>query len=114
MSLDRNKPVQTRDGRKVTIYTWDAPVYAPIHGLVEGNNIPDYWGADGGYFLMPLGGNGADLINVPEQPKKHKFYAHMLKYDDGVFGLIGFPQKITYAHYLSAIKEIEIEEGEGL
>jgi hypothetical protein len=113
MSLDRNKPVQTRDGRKVTIYTWDAPNWRyPIHGRVENEINPLGWDADGHF----TGSRecGLDLINVPEQPKKHKFYAHMLKYDDGVFGLIGFPQKITYAHYLSAIKEIEIEEGEGL
>jgi len=34
MSIDWTKPVQTRDGRKVTIYTTTAPTEYPVHGYI--------------------------------------------------------------------------------
>lgn len=60
--LDRNKPVQTRDGRKVTIYAWDAPSTLPIHGLVEGSPRPAAWCM---YGQSPVS-NKFDLINTPQ------------------------------------------------
>ncbi len=65
MSLDKSKPAQTRDGRSVVIYTWDAPGQQPIHGRVDGVVAPFAWFADGRYY----GGSnvcGMDLLNAPE------------------------------------------------
>lgn len=64
--LDRTKPVQTRDGRKVTIYAWDAGGDEPIHGRIEGENGPTSWYADGSYFNEINLSDDCDLINTPQ------------------------------------------------
>lgn len=114
MSLDRNKPVQTRDGRKVTIYTWNAPSSTyPIHGYADGFAGPSSWCATGAYHT-----EGAiyqfDLINVPEQPKKHKVKVAFLDYGGAPHPAPHRDPPFEYVGKLIAIKEIEFTEGEGL
>ena len=41
--IDFTKPVQTRGGRKVTIYRTDVPGKYPIQGHIEGNEFPGAW-----------------------------------------------------------------------
>ncbi len=83
MSIDWTKPVQTRDGRKVTIYTTTAPTEHPVHGYVEGWGGPTFW-TSGGLFLGDAESD-EDLINVPEAPEpKRVVWLNM--YLDGVGG----------------------------
>jgi hypothetical protein len=59
--LDRNKPVQIRDGREVVIYTWDGPVGYPIHGLIVGDTFPTAWTKTGRSVRH---GDQHDLMNI--------------------------------------------------
>jgi hypothetical protein len=111
--LDRNKPVQTRDGRKVTIYTWDAPSDYPIVGLTEGSRFPDSWRVDGSYHNRDIPSE-KDLINVPEQPKKHKVKLYFREDKGMESGVWASPYKGNTNEKVVAIKEIEFTEGEGL
>lgn len=67
MSIDWTKPVQTRDGRKVTIYTTTAPSKYPVHGYIEGWEDPCCWTSGGRLFEDEE--SDEDLINAPE-PKR--------------------------------------------
>lgn len=60
--LDFTKPVQTRDGRKVVIYTTEAPGTWPVHGRIEGTMEPWCWGRTGTFGIAP---SPCDLINTP-------------------------------------------------
>jgi hypothetical protein len=60
--LDRNKPVQTRDGRKVTIYAWDVGASNAIHGCIFDSCVS--WREDGRYFGSSE--SELDLINTPQ------------------------------------------------
>lgn len=70
MTLDRARPVQTRDGRPVRIVSWtEGTKEYPIVGVVEDDLGQDlYTWTSAGYFL---GGYKAhhdnDLINVSER-----------------------------------------------
>ena len=59
--IDFDKPVQTRDGRKVRILCTDGPGDTPIIGLVDGNSYPSIWKEGGKHASSPT-----DLVNVPE------------------------------------------------
>jgi len=63
--------VQARDGRKVTIYTVDAEGKWPIHGLVEGCNLPYAWRADGGFHTNY--GLSVDVIPITPKPKRREW-----------------------------------------
>ncbi len=52
MQIDKNKPVETHEGKRATIYTWTAPGQRPIHGLVEGDEEPTSWRADGSRWSL--------------------------------------------------------------
>lgn len=64
MTLSRNRPVRTRDGREVTIYTWDAPGLYPIHGHIKDSEIPSAWTATGS---ISNSFNAADDLVQPPQ-----------------------------------------------
>lgn len=72
MSIDRNRPLQTRDGYAVEIDHWDVEDGFggnTIFGRVKytGGWIPAMWFSDGRYALDY--DSPSDLVNVPE-PKK--------------------------------------------
>src|SRR5699024_8343298 len=47
MTLDRNRPVQTRDGKPVRIVTWtEGSGRYPIIGFIDDENTPDSWAAE--------------------------------------------------------------------
>lgn len=65
MTIDFNKPVQTRDGRKVRILCTDGPnEKRPVAGFVEGYVEPTTWESCGKFSER---GNTLDLINAPER-----------------------------------------------
>lgn len=69
MAIDFNKPVQTRDGRKVRVLCTDAKGDEPIIALVlyiNGVEGLHRFGADGGYFAGSDQADELDLVNVPE------------------------------------------------
>lgn len=80
MAIDWTKPVQTRDGRKVTIYTTTAPTEYPVHGYIEGWDDPSCW-TSGGLYLGDEESD-QDLINVPEP----KWVLWVNMYKDGIGG----------------------------
>jgi hypothetical protein len=62
MSFDRNKPFQTRNGRKVQVLAVAVPGKFPIVGLVEGYEASAFrWKSDGNHDREV----GLDLVNVP-------------------------------------------------
>ena len=61
--IDWTKPVQTRGGRKVTIYCTNAPGMYPTHGRVEGQDFPVAWLAN--ERVNHETESSGDLINVP-------------------------------------------------
>ena len=67
--LDWDKPLQTRNGRKVRIYCRDAGGEYPVHGAIRQKNgdkwLPRSWTADGVYAVNHE--DPEDLINVPEE-----------------------------------------------
>jgi len=76
MSIDFDKPVQTRDGRKVWIYTTEGrhptePVVGEIYGGSICPPILSRWCADGGDSKHSVAGYDRptpnDLVNVPQQ-----------------------------------------------
>lgn len=62
-TIDFSKPVQTKDGRKVTIFTTQARGDYPVVGQIEGPFSIFSWGPDGKYGL----GSSVDLVNVKEK-----------------------------------------------
>jgi hypothetical protein len=83
MTLDVNRPVMTRDGRKARIIATDAKGGDfPIIALVEctGGESTEGYKADGSY-LVERREHGLDLINVPERrtyERRVSFYAEDL------------------------------------
>lgn len=68
--IDFNKPVQTRDGRKVRILCTDGQDgRRPVVGFVEGSVQPATWPMNGIYASL-CGESGTDLINVPERVER--------------------------------------------
>lgn len=66
MTLDRNKPVQTRDGRPVRIITWtEGSETYPIVGFVGADKAPDVWTAEGKFVDGQTYEHIYDLVNVP-------------------------------------------------
>lgn len=68
-ALDGTRPVTTRDGKKVTLYCVDAPGKWPVHGRIEGNDVPTSWNAHGNY--QSRGKSSYDLFQSPP-PKPFK------------------------------------------
>lgn len=68
MTFDPNKPVQTRDGRKVRIICTDKRGLYPIVALIsdgDGESCGTHTG-DGKFSINREGDDPRDLINVPE------------------------------------------------
>ena len=66
--IDCNKPVQTRDGRKVRILCTDMKARDSVAGVItdtDGEDTVDAWQADGHYNISTDASN-SDLINVPD------------------------------------------------
>lgn len=80
MTFDPNKPVQTRDGRKVRIIYTDKRGLYPIVALIsdgDGESCSSHTG-DGKFSINREGDDPRDLINVPERKT-----LWMGIYDDG-------------------------------
>lgn len=72
MSLDLNKPVLTRNGRKVRQLTlFDSKSNYPIVGVVDGNQ---YCWTRAGHIISDEFDNPQDLVNVPERVKKTVYF----------------------------------------
>lgn len=82
--LDWDKPLQTRDGRKVRIYCRDAGGDFPVHGAVCQKNgdkwLSRSWTADGIYAIGYK--DPKDLINVPEERWVNLYDARKFASDD--------------------------------
>lgn len=113
MTLDLNKPVQTRDGRPVRILCTDAR-FGPGHrivGLIDNGGADTWcsWKPSGFAFQDGMERN-YDLINVP--PKPVKYYVHV--YRSPVNGLPTLGALSRDAAYppqcdLTLLKTIEFE-----
>lgn len=109
--LDRNRPVQTRDGRSVTIYTWDAPGKRPIHGRIEGDTFPTSWDAKGSGDIYSLNNHDFDLVNVPKPKIKVERYIYVFK--DGSTTTVRTPGTCNYYKPVACKHLVfEIEEGQ--
>lgn len=64
MNIDMNHKYQTRDGRAVRILCVDGPGDEPVIGIVEGQEGPDTWTANGEWFKHNVSGNW-NLVPVP-------------------------------------------------
>lgn len=118
--IDLDKPVQTRDGRKVLIYNRNAGGDYPIHGAIEYDPdiyTAEMWGERGNYSTANRHYN--DLVNVP---KKHLIWLNI--YNHARFPRIryGFASeddaikdrlKCGLAECLATIP-VEYYEGQGL
>ena len=63
--LDLTKPVQTVDGRSVTIITTGGRGGYPVIGYLEDSDGPYTWSAEG---IYDIGSESTqDLVNVPEE-----------------------------------------------
>ena len=78
--IDWTKPVQTREGRKVTIYCTDVPGGYPVHGRIDGSDSPLSWTISG--RLIDSRSGPDDLVNGP--PKMIKVDCWINVYPDEV------------------------------
>lgn len=84
--IDFTKPVQTRDGRKVEIYSTDNGGVYPVHGRMY-SITEDAWGVGtwtetGAKFANER--SGMDLINVKEKEKKQR-WANVYRQGDSYY-----------------------------
>ncbi len=117
--IDFNKPVQTRDGRKVRILCTDAKCGMPIVALVmanTGTEVPVAYYKDGAIFNS-TNDSGADLINVPEE---HTVWVNIQKaHKEGLEPGLAILHKTrmiadNYAVNRIACIKVTYTEGEGL
>ena len=117
MSIDWDKPVQTRDGREVRIYTTEGQHKAqPVVGEIgDGINCPPIlsrWYASGRDDLA--GPTDSDLVNVPQQ---HTVWVHFYQGSDICCRVFGRPEGANNwgrEHKTLACIEVTFTEGEGL
>ncbi|CAH1657715.1 hypothetical protein CHELA1G11_13012 [Hyphomicrobiales bacterium] len=118
-NIDWNKPVQTKDGRKVRLLCTDGPdCQYPVIGIIEGDIYPSYWMTDGNY-MSTRAEDRRILINAPE---KHELWVNVWKGPEGTILLFNFLSKkdadadadVTGRSTLVARIHREFEEGEGL
>lgn len=74
MTLDLTKPMQTRDGRQVTLLTTEGRGKHKFLGYIGDAEEPRSWSHDGatrqrGFNEQPGSLSSDDLINVPEKPR---------------------------------------------
>lgn len=109
--LDFTKPIQTLDGRKVTIFTTQAVGDFPIVGQIEDSNGVFTWSASGKFDPYDEAPE-YDLVNV-----KTKNVAWLNIYSDhgGSFRYASKEEADKHASNTRiACVKIEYEEGEGL
>jgi len=102
---------QTRDGRKVRLYTIDTDLYRPVIGKIEGENIVWSWHANGRFQF-----NTEDSLDLIPVPKKRVSWANF--YRRGESGLsVTVHDTIEEAHVFNRTdpdfietRKIEIEE----
>lgn len=120
ITIDWNKPVQTKDGRKVRVLCTDGPnPRFPVVGAIEGWFNTEQWTKDGCFSLLHHGYHDNDLINTPE---KHELWVNVWKGSEGTIFLFNFLSKkdadadadVTGRSTLVARIHREFEEGEGL
>lgn len=72
MSIDFNKPLQTRDGDPVRILCTDAQGYYPVLGLrwAGDEEHVERWTKDGKFYADSEDAHCHDLVHVP-QPRPH-------------------------------------------
>lgn len=80
-ALDLTKPVETQDGRPVTIVLTDARGDNPIKGYIGDDETLLGWYASGQYYSSEK--NWRDLRNVAPKPLERIVYANVYKNSDG-------------------------------
>lgn len=117
--IDWNKPVQTKDGRKVRVLCTDGPdEMFPVIGIIDGEVIPRRWNLLGTKDCA-YGWDDVNLINAPE---KHTLWVNVWRYKaDNLFTVVDFDQAgsdrdASWAGMYKLIARIhhEFHEGEGL
>lgn len=81
--LDLAKPLQTRDGRPVTLITTKGHDSYPLVGYIGGDYFPEMWEHDGTSAATSFSNGPSDLINTPEKPPKMVRYLN--RYRGGAF-----------------------------
>ena len=78
--LDLTKPLQTRDGRPVTLITTQGREPWPLVGYIGGNTSPWTWRSDG---TIGKWETDYDLINVPEPKRNGEVWVNIYVSDGG-------------------------------
>lgn len=74
MALDYTKPVQTRDGRPVTILTFSGRGDWPIIGYISDSEYLTAWAENGKLCLDPAAQDNEDLVNVPQHTSQTFYF----------------------------------------
>lgn len=122
--FDPTKPVQTRDGRRVTILKQDLKDAQPLVGVIHAIDEHDHdfveqWCSDGRFSVAGKGNDFSDLVNVPA---KRTYSGWQNFYKDGTVGVISSTEtdaaiiRENYRKPCFACVFVthEIEEGSGL
>lgn len=85
MTIDFNRPIQTRDGRPVRILCTDKSSYVnrSVVGLVrkdDGEETVYCWNSHGTSFERESSHNDVDLINVPEEIERTLGYVNVYRW----------------------------------
>jgi hypothetical protein len=119
MSVDWNKPIQTRDGRKARVVCMDRKDYQSHRTymcLVDNNGTEAVWFyKSNGYIRDDNKNDDLDIINVPEE---HEIEIRFCKNSKGtichVCMSLSSPCRECHDFKEIAKKKITIKEGEGL
>lgn len=84
MALDLSKPVQTRDGRPVTIITTEGREPWALLGYVSDDKVPRTWYSDGAVFSDAQSQN--DPINAPEPKRSGVVWVNVYPKYWGIWG----------------------------
>lgn len=83
-AVDFTKPLQTRDGRSVTLVTTEGRGEYPVIGYIDGNDHVQVFTASGKYYSYGSESD-SDLQNVPKKPVEVVKYFNL--YDNGDIGV---------------------------
>ena len=85
-NIDWNKPVQTRDGGHVVIYTTTAKSFRyPVVGEwcnSNGDWMANNWTSRGQWTCERSEPHPNDLINVPQKPQQHTVWVNAVKLEN--------------------------------
>jgi hypothetical protein len=79
-TLDLSKPVETQDGRPVTLVLTDARGDFPLRGYIDDSEDMLSWTAEGKYYMSRP--DYRDLRNVPPKPLEKTVYLNVYKDGD--------------------------------